>query len=46
MQISGEIWTGMNENVRNVSEKQESMRPNSVNSKILKNNEVVDNLCN
>ena len=37
----------MKENVRDVSEKQENIRLNSVNSKILKKNKwVVDNLHN
>ena len=35
----------MKENVRNVSEKQENMRLNSVNSKKNSNNEFVNNLC-
>ena len=35
----------MKENMRNVSEKQENVRLNSVNSKKKINNEFVDNLC-
>ena len=35
----------MKENVRNVSEKQENMRLNSVNSKKKSNTEFVNNLC-
>ena len=36
----------MKENVRGVSEKQENLRLNSVNSRTSKNNKVVDNLRN
>ena len=36
----------MKENVRNISEKQENMRLNSVNLRTQKKNKVVDNLRN
>ena len=36
----------MKENVRNISEKQENMRLNSVNLRTKKKNKVVDNLRN